>query len=411
MKRFCLASLALLLMLAAGCAGSLEVTSAAPGDRRELVAGNGRFAFDLYQRLRSESGNLFCSPYSISAALAMTYAGARGATEQEMAKTLHFTLAQARLHQAFNWADSELKLRGKGARGARGNGFQLRIVNALWGQTGHRFLPTFLDLLSQNYGAGMKLLDFAKNPEGSRLTINRWVEQQTERRIKDLLPAGSIHPLVPLVLTNAIYFDSAWAMRFEKKDTRPGPFTLLDEKEVTVDMMSRGGRFRYARGEGYQAIELEYDGREMAMDLLLPDAGRFKSFEASLTAAKVEAILKSLQATEVRLVLPKFTFESGFALREKLGAMGMSTAFGSGADFSGMDGTHELFIDNVYHKAFVRVDEEGTEAAAATAVVMGRGALRPRAVQMIVDRPFVFVIRDLKTGTILFLGRVLNPLG
>jgi len=382
----------------------------AASDLADLVNGNSAFAFGLYHLLREEKdGNLFYSPYSISLALAMTYGGARGETEQQMADTLHFTLPQDRLHPAFNDLDLELAKRGEGAQGKDGQGFRLNIVNAIWGQQGYKFLPEFLDTLAENYGAGLRLLDFAGNPEASRVTINDWVSDQTENRIKDLIPQGVIDKLTRLVLTNAIYFNAAWVEPFKKDLTTDGPFHLLDGSQVTVPMMRQTTSFGYAEGEGYQAVELPYDGRELAMVIFLPEAGKVETFENSLDARQVEAIIESLQYREVALTMPKFEIESDFSLVEALSAMGMPVAFSASADFSGMDGTRNLCIGDVIHKAFVSVDEAGTEAAAVTAVVMKLTAMPEPAVEVTVDRPFIFLIRDIETGTILFVGRVVNP--
>jgi len=374
----------------------------------DLVNGNSAFAFSLYRALKEENGNLFYSPYSISLALAMTYAGARGETEQQMADTLHFILSQDRLHPAFNGLDLELARRSEGAEGKDGEGFRLNIVNALWGQEGYKFLSEFLDLLAENYGAGLRLLDFYA-PEEARVTINDWVSDQTEGRIEDLIPQGVIDDMTRLVLTNAIYFNAAWAEPFEPDQTADGTFYLLDGSEVTVPMMKQTESFGYAEGEGYQAVELPYEGGELAMVILLPEAGGCEAFEGSLDAERVDAIVKDLTHKEVALTMPKFEFDSSFELAEILAGMGMPDAFNEAADFSGMDGTPLLFIKEVVHKAFVSVDEAGTEAAAATAVVMAFKALPSPPIEVTVDRPFVFLIRDIETGAILFVGRVVNP--
>ncbi len=379
-------------------------------DLTELVQGNNGFAFDLYRALREkENSNIFYSPFSISIALAMTWAGARGETERQMAETLHFTLPQDRLHPAFNALDLELAQRGQGAQGKDGKGFRLHIVNALWGQQGFQFLPEFLDTLARHYGAGLRLLDFAGNPEAARKVINDWVGDQTEGRIRDLIPPGAVDPLTRLVLSNAIYFNAAWAEPFEKNLTADGPFYLLDGRQVMVPMMRQTAHLGYAEGEGFQVVELPYEGQELAMVILLPDAGRFEEFENSLDAERVEEILGRLAYGQVTLTMPRFRIESDFGLADMLAAMGMPAAFRPDqADFSGMDGSRDLYISHILHKAFISVDESGTEAAAATAVVVGLTALMPSA-EMTVDRPFIFLIRDLQTGTILFVGRVVNP--
>jgi len=380
-----------------------------PSEQALLVEGNSAFAFELYQELKAKEGNLFYSPYSISLALAMTYAGARGETAQQMAATLQFMLEQKRLHPAFNWLDAELATRGEGAAGKDGEGFRLNIVNAIWGQKDYEFLPDFLDVLAENYGAGLRILDFITEAEKSRVAINDWVSGQTEGRIKDLIPQGAIDEWTRLVLTNAIYFNAAWEHTFDEDMTADGPFYLLDGGQVTVPMMKQTESFGYTKGEGYQAVELLYDGGELSMVILLPEAGNFEAFEAGLQAQQVSDIISGLQPTEVALTMPRFEFDSEFSLKDTLADMGMPIAFSSGADFSGMTGNPELFISDVVHKAFVAVDEDGTEAAAATAVIMPTSAAPEPAVEVTIDRPFVFLIRDIETGAILFVGRVLNP--
>ena len=378
-------------------------------DLATLVEGNSAFAFDLYQVLREEDGNLFYSPHSISLALAMTYAGARGETEQQMADALDFILPPDRLHPAFNSLDLELSLRGEGAKGKDGEGFRLNIVNAIWGQKDYEFLSEFLDLLAENYGAGLRILDFARAPEESRITINNWVSDQTEGRIEDLIPQGLIDVLTRLVLTNAIYFNAAWQYPFQEDVTQDGPFYLLDGGEVTVPMMRQTESLGYAEGDGYQAVELPYDGSELSMAILLPAPGQFEAFEDRLDAQQVDGIIGRLEQRQVALTMPKFEFESDFSLGETLAAMGMPVAFSGSADFSGMTGNRDLFIADVIHRAFVSVDEAGTEAAAATAVMMEMSAPPEEPVEVTVNRSFIFLIRDIETGTILFIGRVVNP--
>ena len=385
---------------------SLDISQA---DLDLLVEGNSAFAFDLYQALKEQDGNLFYSPHSISVALAMTYAGARAETAEEMAATLQFLLAQERLHPAFNWLDAELASRGEGAQGKDDEGFRLNIVNAIWGQKDYSFLADFLDVLAEDYGAGLRILDFINETEESRLAINDWVSDQTEERIKDLIPEGVITSLTRLVLTNAIYFNAAWAYPFDDKVTGNGPFYLVDGGEVTVPMMKQTEAFGYTDGEGYQAVELLYDGDELSMVIMLPEDGQFEAFEEGLQADKVSDIIGSLQLAEVALTMPQFEFDSEFSLKDTLADMGMPVAFSDAADFSGMTGKRDLYIAEVVHKAFVSVDEAGTEAAAATAVIMELTAMPDPPVEVTLDRPFIFLIRDIETGAILFVGRVVNP--
>ena len=374
-----------------------------------LVEENSAFAFDLYQLLRQDNNNVFFSPYSISQALAMTYSGARGGTEKQMSDTLHFVLSQDRLHPAFNGLDIELSKRGEGAQGKDEEGFRLNIVNAIWGQEDYRFLSEFLDVLAENYGAGLRALDFVNAPEVSRITINDWVTEQTEGRIEDLIPEGAIDALTRLVLTNAIYFNAAWQFPFNEDATTDGPFYLLDGGEVIVPMMTQTKSFGYTKGDDYQAVELPYDGQELSMIILLPSDGQFENFESSMVYQRVTEIISSLAGQQVNLTIPKFEFESEFRLKKALTTMGMPVAFSADADFSGMTGNRDLAIDDILHKAFVSVDEAGTEAAAATAVIMTLTAVPAPPVEVTVDRPFIFLIRDVETGTILFIGRVVNP--
>ncbi len=423
MRRIILSILALVVVLSVvGCSETAKGTEVALSDKprvtspnvatsdlSDLVTGNSAFAFDLYQVLREKEGNLFYSPYSISLALAMTYAGARGETEQQMADTLHFLLHD-RLHNAFNGLDLELASRGEGAQGKDGEGFRLSIVNAIWGQRDYKFLDEFLDVLAENYGAGLRLLDFINAPEDARITINNWISDQTEGKIEDLIPQGVIDELTRLVLTNAIYFNAAWASPFYKEQTQDGTFYLLDGSDVTVPMMRQTEALNYAEGDSYQAVEIPYDGNELSMVILLPKAGQFNSFEALLDSQVVDGIINGFASKEVALAMPKFQFDSSFSLKSTLSAMGMLQAFQPEvADFSGMTGNQDLFISDVVHKAYVSVDEAGTEAAAATAVIVGTTAMPVATVQLTIDHTFIFAIRDIVTGTVLFMGRVENP--
>ena len=380
-------------------------------DKSKLADGNGAFAFALYQQLKEGQGNLFYSPYNISSAMAMTYAGANGATETQMAEALGFELPQSKLHPAFNWLESELAKRGEGAQGKDSRGFRLEVANAIWGQKNYEFRTHFLDILAENYGAGLRILDFMKEPEQSRITINDWVSEQTEERIKDIIPKGVIDPDTRLVLTNAIYFNSAWEHQLHGKP-QDLPFYLLEGGKVTVPVMNLTASYGYTKGGDYQAVEVPYSGLELSMVILLPDEGKFMEFEDELEFSKADSIISRLDSRPVNLTMPKFEFESNFGLAKVLSAMGMTDAFSKmNADFSAMAGNEDLYIKDVVHKAFVSVDEKGTEAAAATGIVVEpittRAGKDP--VVVTVDRPFIFLVRDIDTGAILFIGRVLNP--
>lgn len=383
-------------------------------DLATLVDGSSAFAFNLYQELSKETdGNLFYSPYSISAALAMAYAGARDETERQMADTLGFMLPQNQLHPAFNRLDIELGKRGKGAKGKDEEGFRLNVVNAIWGQQDLTFLPSFLDTLAENYGAGLRILNFREAPEDSRVTINKWVSDQTKDRIKDLIPPGAVNTDTKLVLTNAIYFNAAWKFPFELEATTDLPFHLVNGDEVTVPMMRQIDYFGYAKSGNCLAVELPYDGDEVSMVILMNETGEFGDFENTLKAPAVKALIDDLKNTRIALTMPRFEFESGFLLGRTLARMGMEEPFRDTADFSGMSSQEALRIAEVIHKAFVSVDEAATEAAAATAVIMVPVSMPTEPPEPIItvtlDRPFVFLIRDIKTGAILFIGRVINP--
>ncbi len=384
--------------------------AASQSDVAAVVAGNSAFAFQLYQQLKSKDGNLFYSPHSISIALAMAYAGASSQTEQQMADTLQYTLSQDRLHPAFNSIDIALSQRGQGAQGKDSKGFRLNVVNAIWGQKDYSFQPSYLDILAQNYGAGLRILDFIQKTENSRITINDWVSSQTEGRIKDLVPQGAINSLTRLVLTNAIYFNAAWLHQFNKNATVDGTFNLIDGRQLTVPMMKQSESMSYAKGADFQAVEMLYDGQEISMVVLLPDTGKFQGVEQSLQAQQLTDVIKNLKTARVNLTMPRFEFNSQFGLKDTLAAMGMPAAFTDAADFSGMTGKRDLHISDVLHKAFVSVDETGTEAAAATAVIVGVTSIPAEPpINVTIDRPFIFIIRDIPTGEILFVGRVLNP--
>ncbi len=384
--------------------------SAPQGDVQAVVDGDNTFAFDLYHSLRSQDGNLILSPFSISLALAMPYAGARGETESQMAQTLHFTLPQSRLHPAFNALDLTLEQKPANSKKDQ-EPMQLSIANAVWAEQTYPFLPDFLDTLSLNYGAGIRLADFINQSEAVRKEVNGWVEDQTKNKIKNLVPEGVFNPDTRMALVNAIYFKADWLDQFDANSTGDYPFHLLDGSEIKVPTMNQDfHNAPYSKGDGWQMVELPYAGGTAAMDILVPDAGRFDEIDSSLDFETVSAMLGGLQPTSVALALPKFKFESQFGLSDQLSALGMTDAFDRDlADFSGMTGQKDLFISAILHKAFVAVDEKGTEAAAATIVIMQLAGAAMMEVNLTIDRPFVFFIRDLQSGQILFVGRVLNP--
>jgi len=375
---------------------------------QELAAvggGNNQFAFDLYGRLAGEQdGNLFFSPYSVSTALAMTYAGARGNTEAEMADTLHFTLSQDRLHPAFGSIISDLN-------DSQREGYQLNVANRLWGQQGYGFLAEYLDVTRQHYGAELAQLDFIGETEQSRLTINHWVEEQTQQKITNLIPSGALSPWTRLVLTNAIYFKGDWKYQFAPELTQGASFQAAPGEQLSVQMMHQQRRLNYAALPTFQMLEMPYTGEDLSMLALLPnEPDGLAELESWLTAERLDQSIDQLFASTVSVFLPKFEMTSQFGLTPVLASMGMPEAFNAGAaDFSGMSGERDLFISSVIHKAFVEVNEEGTEAAAATGVVVGTTSVPPLPELFRADHPFLFLIRDNRTESILFLGRVTHP--
>ncbi len=387
----------------ASCCDTMPVADVSDAERKAVVEGNNAFALDLYAKLRDQEGNLFLSPYSISTALAMTYAGARGNTEKQMADVLHFDLPQGRLHPAFRQLIERMNAQGKG------NSYQLSVANALWGQKGYGFLKEFLDLTKASYGAGLREVDFVGATGAARRTINDWVVRKTEGKIKDLIKRGILDFDTCLVLTNAIYFKGNWASRFNERYTKDSPFSIAPDEKVRVPMMYQMRKFRYMEGDVFKALELPYVDNELSMVILLPrSVDGLGELERLLTTENLNKWLGSVREQEVRVYLPRFKMTSEFRLDKVLQSMGMTDAFSGRVDFSGMTGRKALSISAVIHKAFVDVNEEGTEAAAATAVVMKRGG--PPGPVFRADHPFILLIRDNRSGNILFVGRLVNPL-
>ncbi|MFH1681585.1 MAG: serpin family protein [Candidatus Eisenbacteria bacterium] len=381
----------------------LSAPPAAEARVPELVEGNTEFALRLYRELLETGENLVLSPHGLSIGLAAAYAGARGETERQMADALRFGLPHEQLHRAFNALDQSLAGRGEGLDE---RSFRLRLAAALWAEEGHELRDSYLDILAGEYGAGVRAVDFAR-PEEARRAINGWAVEKTAGRVGDLLPPGSIDRETALVLTQAVFFRAAWAASFPEAATREAPFDLLEGGTANVPMMSQLAELEYAERDGVQAIGIPYFGNEVSMVILLPERGSFAAFAAELDAGELNTILGEMKPAFMRFEMPKFRVDSGLGLRNALMELGMIDAFGA-ADFSGMDGTRELFIDDVFQGASIRVDEAGTEAAAAGAVVMKRKGAPPER-EVRVDRPFLFLIRDIETGAILFLGHVVNP--
>ncbi|MCK9278726.1 MAG: serpin family protein [Methanoculleus sp.] len=420
-----LAGLITLGCITAGCTDMPQTTSGqltppagqeTPGpaakDAGNISAGNNRFAADLYRHFASDpeyaGKNIFFSPYSISSALAITYEGARGTTADEIGSVLHLPQNETLRREGFAGLDAILN--------SGDENYTLRTANALWAEETYPFLPEYVDVAARWYGANATNLDFVNDSEASRQTINRWVEEKTEDRIRDLLPAGSIDSLTRLVITNAIYFKGTWVNEFDANETSEEEFRVGPNETVLVLMMQRTDEdavYGYAETETLQVLELPYahgNGTELSMLVLLPKEDNLTAAEEALDAGTLTEIRDSLTDRHVRVFFPKFTLETAYSLPGTLGAMGMPTAFTDAADFSGIDGTKDLFISEVVHKAFVDVNEEGTEAAAATGVVMGVTSVRPNDTPVFrADHPFIFLILENDSGTVLFMGRVANP--
>jgi serpin B len=389
-----------------------SAAEAPAGDVAAVAAGDAVFGAEVLQALGAGSdANLAVSPLSIRLALAMAYAGARGETASQMAEVLRYDLPDEALHAAFNALDQALEARNRTYPGDQDQerSIEISVSNALWGQAGLAVEQAFLDTLAAHYGAGLRIVDFVQAVEEARATINAWVSSETAGRIPELIPQGVLTPATLLVLTNTVYLDADWALPFPSEATADGAFTRLDGSQATVPFMHQMLPADHAAGEGWQAVDLAYVGGEVAMLVMVPDEGRFEEVEAAAATVFGEAVA-ALVPGDVQLALPRFEFRTQASLPDILRALGMTDAFDPGrADFSGITGAEPLFISDVIHEVFVSVDEAGTEAAAATAVVMGRGGLPERPVELTADRPFLFWLYDRATGSVLFMGRVLDP--
>jgi serpin B len=391
-------------------ASPLERTTA-PAPRADLdatVHGTTQFALDLYKQVARPGGDdVFFSPYSISTALAMTYAGAAGTTRDAFEQTLHIAVSPESFHRAMNHLDRELSLRGQGAKSADGRAFRLDSTQQVFAQRGLGMEPSFLDVLAREYGAGVRLLDFSGAHQAARQDINRWVDERTEHRIPELLPEDAIQPDTRVVLVNAISFSAAWKQPFEERLTSDRPFRHADGSETQVRTLhSSGMALRTAHLNGVDVAELPYDGGELSMLILAPPPGQLAAFEASLDADFLASVIASLSDDSRSLSMPAFEIRGAVPLDDALRALGLGIAYGGEADFSAMTREAALQIKTVVHEAFVKVNEKGTEAQAATAVVLVE---RAAPLELKVDRPFVFLIRDHATGAIVFLGRVVTP--
>lgn len=384
---------------------------ASDADLAAVVAGNTEFALKAFPLLAlTPNDNTFFSPYSITQAFALLAPGARGITLNEIEQTLSFPLSQDRLNPTFNKLD--LLIAGKTTGIVLADGLQapeLNNANSIWGQQGFFILPAYLDTLAVNYGAGLHLVDFINETENSRQTINAWVEEQTNDRIQDLVPQDGVSSATRVVLTNAIWFKASWASQFSQLATSTRPFTNRDGSASSVPFMRQIFMVPYAQVDGCQAIDIPYVGFSLSMLVIMPDPGNFAPFLSALTPTVVEDITKHLMYKEVDFSMPKFSFTKASEMSKLLSSLGMAAAFNpADADFSGIDGKRDLFVGAVFHQAFINVDEVGTEAAAATAIVASPTGSISVDLALAIDHPFVFMIRDRETGLILFIGKVVS---
>ena len=387
-----------------------EVTDA---QTQTLAVDNTAFALDFYNQIRSNDGNIIYSPFSISMALAMTMAGAAGNTETAMMNALRMSLPAEMVYPAYDALLLAIQNSEEATSDEMGGSpFTLNIANSIWGQSGYAFKEPFLNTLAQYFGAGIYTVDYVQAPEAARDAINGWVEDETMDKIKNLIPEGAVDQLTRLVLANAIYFNGSWYYPFRDGATTTAPFNLLDGSQSDVDMMSlTGEHLMYAKGNGYQVVQLPYMSSDFVMTIIVPDEGDFDAIEAGLTAETYAEMVQGLEYRAVDLQMPKFDFASSLNVNDVLIALGMGEAFDAElADFSGMTEEDKLVISDVLHKATITVDENGTEAAAATAVIMKLTAAMPEdALSLVLDHPFMFFIEHQPTGSILFMGRVVEP--
>jgi serpin B len=373
--------------------------------KKTFINVNNNFAFELYKNLTSKkSENIFFSPYSISTALSMVYEGARGETAEQIETVFGFSADPTDRRAAVAAIYNDLNLKN--------SKYSLQVANSLWAQNDYPFLKEYVSVLKNYYAAESNNLDFSNRPEESRKIINSWVEDKTKEKIKDLFPQASIQSDTRLVLANAIYFKGNWARQFDPKNTATSDFYLDSKETIKVSMMNSFGedsKFNYFEDENLQALKMPYDGEKISMIVLLPKENDLNSISGYLSHEKINEINKSLSETRVNISFPKFTFETKYFMNQTLMEMGMPLAFSNGADFSGMTGNRELKIGFVVHQAFVEVNEEGTEAAAATGVTMVKTSMPTPPIIFNANHPFVFMISEEETGNILFLGKVLDP--
>ena len=403
-----IAALAAIVAFLSATAAPLHAQATRPDETKaaKLPGCMNAFAIDLYKELAAgEKGNVFYSPFSVSTALAMTQTGARGDTAAQMAKVLHLEKLDKAPEQ---FKELIAQLNGEGRKDRP---YQLTAVNAIWGQKGYPFKKDFVDGVATSFGGAMFDVDFATETEKARTAINKWVEQKTNSKIKDLIGEGVLTTDTRLVLTNAIYFKSDWAHKFDATNTRKRDFAVSKDKKVQADMMWQSEHLGYCKDDSAAVLSVPYKDDELSMLVVLPkDAEGLAKVEKELSAGQIDKWVAALKDKKVDVLLPKFKVEFEASLKDPLKKLGMVDAFSRDkADFTGMTAEDELYISHVLHKAYVSVNEAGTEAAAATAVIMALKLEDAEVVEFHADRPFLFVIRETKTGAVLFIGRLMNP--
>jgi len=389
---------------------SAEISQA---DLDAQIANNTNFSIELFRKLTGntefQNKNIVFSPFSLSLTTAMLSAGATNNTLDEINQAMHFNTDQLMLHNAFNTLDLAYASRaGSYSRVDNSTGeIQLNITNALWGQTDYSFEDAFLDTLAVNYGAGMNLVNFVTDPEIARTEINQWVSTQTNNKITDAMPRGSVNIDTRLVLTNTVYLKADWFKPFSVPSTREQDFVSLDGTTVTTPFMNQDASFSYLQAADVTAVEMPFVGENLAMLIVMPDAGSFETYESSFDKAELARVMSNLQNARILLSMPKFNFETDLPLKDTLISLGIEDAFKENiADLSGIDDTTKLFVFSAIHKAFITVEESGLEAGAFTGFGVNVSSLPP---SIIIDNPFLFIIRDTINDSILFFGRVLDP--
>lgn len=424
--RYVLAVLVIFMVVASGCIANNGGTSTVSpdsssktftppltkydvlreGQEKPVVEGLNAFTFDLYRELSADGGNVFFSPYSVEVALAMAYEGANGSTREGMERVLHLPGDDDARWAGFRYLILSLNQSNEP--------YVLSTANALWVQKDYPVNERYLWIIREFYLGDVRNVDFVRNPDRAAEEINHWAEERTRGRIKDLIPRGALNGYTRLVITNAIYFRANWSSRFDPGDTANESFTLASGEKITVPMMHQRGTFNYTENDELQALEMPYEGGRLSMLIILPRDNSPSGIERKLTPEFIRELREGMKPELVDVTVPKFRFEASYSLKKPLIDMGMGDAFSDGANFSGITDAERLFISDVIHKTFISVAENGTEAAAATAVIIVAASApgeEPEYKVFKADHPFLFLIVDRETGAVLFMGRLMDPRG